>query len=200
MSDLILKDGTGSGNRVKVDDDNRVYTASRVRTAASLATDEGLAFSLAANELSLTGDTEYAIIRFTNKDPNRNFHVNKIFVGWNGGDTNHDRALIGMIYKGMSIPSANYYFDEDTPSIGPGNLNFGSATAALADCYLWNGTGNGMTVASPGTKVMSNYFCQGVTVLEADGTIMLPFGSDIAFSLKSEETGKAGLVVTGWYQ
>jgi hypothetical protein len=200
MSDFIIKDGTGSGARTKVDDDHRLYTASRVRTAASVASDDGLAFSLAANELSLTGGTEYAIMSFTNTDPNRSFHINKIFVGWNGGDTNHDRALTGMIYKGMSVPSDNYYFNEDTPSIGPGNLNFGSSTTALADYYLWNGSGDGMVVASSGTKSMSNYFCQGTTILVTDGTIELPFGSSIAFSLRPEETGKAGLVVTGWYQ
>jgi len=195
MSELTIKDGSGTGYRAKVDTHNRLLVKSAATTESALVSDrDGLAFTLPIMNYPLgTPAEEYELLWFKNTDPDRHFHINRYYLSWNGGDTNHNRACDVRLYVGMAQPSANYV------DFSPGNLNLTSPRVALAEAKLWNGVGSGMTVASLGTKAQAAYLGQGATQFDIDGTFIIGYGQIIGVTATPEEAGKLSMIISGWY-
>lgn len=196
MSELTIKDGSGRGYRAKVDEYNRLLTRTASITQSALVSDrDGLAFTLPAMNYSLgVGAQEYYLLWFKNKDPDRHFHINRYYLTWNGGDTNHNRIVDVRMYVGTGEPSANYV------DFTPGNLNLTSPRVALCEAKLWNTVGNGITVPSAGTKAQAAYLGQGAVQFDVDGTFIIGYDQIIAISAIPEEAGKVSLIVSGWYE
>jgi hypothetical protein len=194
MSDLILKDGTGSGYRVKVTSDNSLQVDATTRSNAQYRSSQGVGFAVALQIQSVTGGTEYAALRFKNTDTTRNWRVNNVFLSYNGGDTNHNRMCEGRFYVGMTAPSAN------ATVVTPGNLNLSSSGVAQADAHVWDGVGSGMTVVSNGVLAYTGLFGPGFNQISFDGATVLGLNDILGLTVKPEETGKIALIMTGWFE
>jgi hypothetical protein len=192
MSDLVIKDGTGSGYRAKVDLKHRVSVTGTVQPEIfTSSTEDGQAYALPVNDISVPS-TEAAVFYMQSTDPVNNFHVHKIVVGWNGGSTTHIKTLIGRFYVSMATPTAN------NAVITPVNLNMTSTNVPAATLYKWNGTGTGMTVASNGALAFSTYAGIGNSVFEFDGAFIMGFNKIIGITLQGEEAGLASIQFIGW--
>lgn len=195
MSDFTIKDGTGQGYRAKVNNNNRLLTTANTQSTISAVSNEfGQAFSFSALEKAVVANTEYHLLWIKNTNPNNNFLINRVVVSYNGGNTNHNRVVTGRFRLGSIPPSANF------TSIPGGALNQSkNANIPLAEAYVWNGTGSGMTITSSGPIALSGYFRQGFTDIVYDGTFSLGYNNVIDLTMTAEEDGLVSLVVTGWY-
>lgn len=194
MSDLRIRDGLGSGNVAEVDESHKLNVRAVAQNDLAYHSAElEAAFQLGLPQRSVTAATEYPVMRFKNTDPNRKFAINRIFVGYNGGDTTGNKCVVGRTYVGMLAPSAN------ATATTPGNLNFSSKKVALADGHIWDGVGNGMTVAANGVLAQTQFFAQGMTTIVVEGSIILGLNDFIAFTVTPEETGKVALIMSGFF-
>jgi len=194
MSDLVIRDGIGTGNRAQVNDDHQLVVQSTIVTSASYNSSvNGQAIILPANDMTLADTAEKAVLWFKNTDPERVFHINYYYISWNGGNTSYNRTMATRMYKSGTEPTANHY------QFTPPSLNLGSSFQPLMTAYVWTGAGSGMTVSSLGTKAHAGYFAPGMTQLSLDGTIIMPFGQVLCATVQGEEAGKASFVISGWY-
>jgi len=201
MSESMIKDGTGTGNRVRVDTSHRLQTRSVVRTDNSAASFyHGAAFTLPMMEIGDTGlpliaATEFPLLWFQNKDPNRVFSISRYYLGWNGGDATGAKCIKTRLYVGSGIPTANFI------AFAPPNLNLTSKNPALALAYAWTRiAGNGMTLASPGQLAQSMYMSRGLTTVPIDGTFILGYGDIICVAVVPEEVGKFSMIISGCFE
>jgi hypothetical protein len=195
MSDMVIKDGTGSGKRVQVNSSNQLVTNAVVSTDYHYNSDAlGRAYSTIINEVTLSNTAnDYTVMLYKNLDPSLQFHINKIYVSWNGGSTNHNRVVTTRFKLGGIEPTAN------ASIFTPLNNNTRFANNALADAFIWNGVGNGMTIATTGSLVYSAYFPQGMKMVDFEGAFILSFNTTISISMQPEEAGNAGFIMSGYY-
>lgn len=194
MSDFIIRDGTGKGTRARVNEENQLEVQSSTVTANAYASAYyGRAVVLPAVDNLLNSTVERAVLWWKNTDPNLRFHLNRYYMGWNGGDTNHNRVVTARLYVGTAVPTANHV------AFIPPSINLASSFQAMMTAYVWDGVGNGMTVATPGTKVQAGCFAQGMFQLDLDGSMIMGFGSVLCATVQPEEAGKCSLIVSGWY-
>ena len=195
MSDFIVRDGTGKGNRAKVDDNNRLRMSGVTQSEIYDASNNGLAFAFPANELSIPA-TEASVFWLQNTDATRNFHIQRVYAFWNGGSTSHNRTMVARFYATSSAvaPSAN------NVAMSPINLNTTSNNVPVTTAWKWNGTGTGMTVASNGVLAFTGYTGQGHTPIEFEGAFVIGYNKAINITLQGEEAGLAGIVMSGWYE
>lgn len=194
MSDFRIKDGTGGGESARVQD-KRLWTASiNKSTLANVADGTGYSFTYGVFDKTLPGTNEYTILRIKNLDSTRHFHVHRFMLGWNGGNTNFNRVVRGAMYVGTYPPSANY------TSLTPSSTNFGKSLTAPTEAQIWDGVGNGMTVATNGIMAFAQFFRQGLTDVPLDGSIIVPFGQSVGFTVKGTEVGDFSFLVSGWFE
>jgi len=193
MSDLVIRDGSGNGNRAKVDDQNRVHTLSTVVFGPQGAANSGFQFSVALEAQDLNSiNTEHVLLWAMNTDPDRHFHLNRVAVSWNGGSTSWNRPAMARLYVNTGTPSANH------SSVTPANLG-GTTRMAQMTAYKWDGVGNGMT-ASAGTEVLSGWISQGFSEVVLEGGVILRPTSIVAMSAESPEIGSVTAFLSGWYE
>lgn len=68
MSELVLVDGTGTGNRTKIDNTNRVLTRSTTLTSLEEAVVNGDAYSVSTGTVNLTSDSASAVYFYKNQE------------------------------------------------------------------------------------------------------------------------------------
>ncbi len=194
MSDLRIKDGAGTGS-VAIVKEGRLYANSVCTNTLTYQSDStGYSFIYGIYNKTLPGTDEYTILRIKNVDNSRHFHIHRFILSWNGGSTNHNRTIAGSMYVGTYAPSANY------TSTAPSSSNFGVNLTAPSESQIWDGVGNGMTVATNGVLAFSHYFAIGTTDVITDGSIIVPYGLSIGFTVKGEEVGLFSFLVSGWYE
>lgn len=194
MSDFRIRDGTGSGETARVQG-KRLRTSSVVKsTLANIADESGYSFTYGVFDKTLPGTSEYTILRVKNVDSTRHFHIHRFMLSWNGGSTNFNRVIRGAMYVGTYPPSANY------TSLTPSSTNFGKSLTAPSEAQAWDGVGNGMTVATNGLMAFSHFFPVGITDVPLDGSIIVPFGQSIGFTVKGAEVGDFSFLVSGWFE
>lgn len=196
MSDLILRDGTGTSRRAKVNTNGQLHVRAITTPRIHQASDGGNAYMLGTTLLTLGGVAEHNVLYGAPSPPEGKLAVfDKIRLSWNGGDTNHDRALVVRLYADSSAPTAN------KTTVIPANLNFGSANLAPGTYERWDGVGtSGMTVASQGTLALTWIISQGMTIVDFDDSIILPKGSALLLTVEGEEVGKFSVNAVGYIE
>lgn len=194
MSDFRIKDGAGTGSVAKVENQRLWTRGVSASTLANIANTTGYSFTYGVYDKTLPGaDTEYTIFRFKNIDSSREFHIHRLMLSFNGGSTNHDKTIRGAFYVGTYAPTANY------TDITASSTNFGKSLTAPSECQVWDGVGNGMTVATNGVFAFSQFFDKGNNDVILDGTLIIPFGQSIGITVKSEEVGDFSFLMSGWF-
>lgn len=192
MSDLIIKDGTGTGNRAEVDDFNRIATLSTAKSLFLFYTEIGNSFAYISNENQiLASGGEYHLLWYKNTDSARHFNIEQILLSYNGGDTTGVKSATFRIRIGSGTPSANAgYF----PGI---NTNITSQKVPLSEAYVWTGVGTGMTLV-PGILAISNYVKE-FTVIPLQGAFTLGYNQGVSCSFQVPEDGYASVGIAGYY-
>lgn len=188
---MQIIDGKGSGRAVEVDVKNRIRTFATIQEHIAAHARSGEAYSIGfpPRTLTLTGGR---VIWFKNNNPDYDFLINKIFIFWNGGSTNHNRCVYITAYKDDDEPSANH------TEVSAGNLNFGTTQTALATSYYWDEVGDGMTVVS-GTPFGFMIMSQGVNLLDVASAVVVPYGTTLSLNAQPEEVGELSIIISGCY-
>jgi len=195
MSDLRIKDGTGGGALAKVSEDNRMWTEAVTKdTLGWIADETGYSFTWSAQRKTLTGTGEHLLLRIKNTDSQRHLHLHRFLVGWNGGDTNFNRTLEASMYVGTYAPSANY------ATLEANSTNFGKTLLAPAEAQVWDGVGSGMTVVTNGLRALHSFWVPGLTDVILGGSLIVPFGGIVGFTVQATEIGIASMLISGWFE
>jgi hypothetical protein len=138
---LTLKDGTGSGNEVKVDSNNRAHTYSVTIAESNQANEDGNAYNINTGDITLTNATETPVFYIKNNE-DADLHITAFALhagSTTGGTTSEDIkwTVVRNPTAGTIISNAN---DVDINS----NRNFGSSNTLLTNSYK-GATGETMT-------------------------------------------------------
>lgn len=194
MSELVIKDGTGTGSRLEVDPDNRLLSKSTVVTTEASATDKGFSFFISSPSQDLSStNTDHQLLWLKNTSGSRHFHINRAAIGWSGGDTTYDRPLLAQFHVIGGTPSAN------NTSYTLINTNGLSTNVAEMEAYVWNGTGNGMTVAGS-AQVFSGWVDRGWTEIRFEGGFIVAPAQSVSLVVQGPETGPVTGYINGWFE
>mgnify|MGYP005829444851 CR=1 FL=1 len=125
----FLRDGTGTGNLVKKDEQGRLHTDSVARTELQLSANFGRTWNIGTGNLTLTSANASAVMYLKNTGV-KNLHID-LYVILAKASTGGSGDLIIEILRN---PTGGTILDSPT-SITPTNMNFGSAAVPVADIY-----------------------------------------------------------------
>lgn len=183
MPDSII-DGTGTGNKAKVNPNHRLLTLSVIHTeehVASLADGEAYFANTTdtADTLTFADATAGPVLYLRNDSQTKVIIIQKIVASASaaGGVMTFKRnAVLGTI-------GANNVHT-------PANSNFGSSNELDATCYSWDETGTaGMTGLTNGTKWKTFITKAGPEFFPVDGTITLPKNTSLTIEYSNNTGG-----------
>jgi len=185
----IIEDGqTGTVANVKAKGEiNRLQTQAFTTPTVEDGANQGNTYGTAIGPLTLTTN-QCQFIYIKNNETAKHLHVDIVSPGWNGGSTNFNRTTQFFAHKNPTAPSAN-----NTTS-SSGNLNFASAKSFTGDIQVWDGVGDGMTIATAPIALRAT-LAQGVQVFNINGAVIVSPGNSISFSFTASEVGDATITV-----
>lgn len=180
-----IRDGKGRGYLLEVSERNKAQTDAVIQTDdADVSERHGLAFSITTGPLTLNSTNPHKVLYLKNTNTTRNMYVWVIIVSWNGGNTNYNRSLYWSWHLGTTaVPTARA-----TAAVA-GNINFTSANVAEVITYAWDGTGDGMEVATV-AEGGGDYLPQGRSTIELHGSAIFGLNDAAVLSVTGEEVGK----------
>jgi hypothetical protein len=191
---MKLEDGTGQGFLAKVGTDNKVYTFSTTfPRIADVSDNKQQAYSFASDLLSSVPASQAAVSRVVNDSTTSDLIITNIYISYNGGDTNHNRAAHWALYSSMSAPSAN-----DTAGSAE-NLNTITSAPADVTFRVWDGVGSGMTVASNGTLLSDIIVGQGSFNWDFQDSLIIAPTRNVGITVAAEEIGDASVTFKGYF-
>jgi hypothetical protein len=125
---MILEDGTGKGNKQKVDANNRSHTQSVTESESLHSAEIGNAYNINTGNISLTGDGTLIYLK-NNED--KDLVVEAIAFG-NDGQGTHS---FSPRYTIVRNPTAGDLISDATAVDMNANRNFGSNKTLTADTY-----------------------------------------------------------------
>ena len=125
---LIIEDGTGKGNKVKVDANNRLHTQAVTETEGLAAIKEGDAYNINTGLISITGNATLIYIK-NNED--QNLVIEAIAIGSFEGITHSDDPYLTIVRN----PTAGDLISDATAVSMNQNRNFGSSKTLTANVY-----------------------------------------------------------------
>ncbi len=197
MSKVIIEDGTGTGNQVKVTPDRELLTRSVSSSVAAKAGQSGedavmgtpiyllptiATAATACKMLYIRNDSTIPFVFFLNLN------------GWNGGDTNHDRIMYADFFLetgtvlGQNILSAAFSLNQTETSTTPLTVQ------------IWDGvTGTGMTFTNGALFSSTSLNDKGTTVIPGGDTLVLGKGDAVSIALRGGEVGKGTFSTFGYF-
>lgn len=157
---------------------------------------EEAAFSLHTPVVWTISTTPLSCMVLKNNETEKNFIINKIYIGHNGGTTNNTAHLIATMYKETGIPTTNIYASTAIPF---GNLNMSSSKVTTVVGYIWDGTSTGLDGAK-GSLAMNGIFGSGFTQLDLSNSVILGPSQTVRIDLTSlDETDvRATISISGF--
>ncbi len=188
MTDVI-KDGTGKGYLAKVNSNNELAVEGIVESSFHRNSEKDMGFVIATPILAVTATGGRALRAVPTDLP---AHIAGFTIGWNGGNTNHNRMLEVEVYFGEGAPTANHV------ALAARSTISGSVRVPAFTTWRWDGVGNGMTGMSAGSLIMSCIVGPGCTFVPIDGMLAITLASAMSINLKGEEAGNATFKFTGY--
>jgi hypothetical protein len=136
MAEQII-DGTGTGQRVKIDNNNQLHTFSITETEQQQATDKGNSYNLNTGWVTISADS--AVMYFKN-DEDLPFVIDAVAVGFKTG-TQADIGTITLVRN----PTAGTLIDAATNVDMNQNRNFGSSKTLKSTSLAYKATASGQT-------------------------------------------------------
>jgi len=189
-----IRDGTGTGKLLKVNDCNRMMCSSIVQSEESEINErEALAFIVSTKVLTLNSTNPHLFLYIKNTNTDKNMYLWIANFAWNGGSINHNRTMKLSWVITPNEPTANH------TAVIPSNLNFISNNTAESLIYKWDGVGDGMTYTG-GILISEEIFAQGHSRLEVQGIPIVGLNDSVGFLIAGEEIGDAVITVRFFYK
>lgn len=131
---IMIEDGTGSGKRVKVGNDNRLQARVVRETEIVHATESGKSYNLNTGLISVSGDATLIYIKNNSDDQ---LVITNIALGAFDGITHSDSPYITVIRN----PTGGDLISDATAVTMNQNRNFGSSNTATIDVYKGKASG-----------------------------------------------------------
>ena len=122
-----IKDGTGTGNVARVDNENKLAVRAVQETEFEKAVLGGRAFNINTEFLSITTDTEHALLYLKNNE-DRPLIVAAWFIGTDAGTNGANLGLVRTYYN----PTGGTIISGGT-DLTPVNRNAGNSRTLVAD-------------------------------------------------------------------
>ena len=182
MSDFI-KDGTGTGNRAKVDSKNRLSTLAVVESGSTTAALVGDLYKINTETISLTSANASSLlyIKNTNLVP---WVLDRVF--YNAGTSTGGSG--DFLAEVIANPTAGTLISGGT-AITPHNLNFGSSKTLTATTLKG---AEGSTITDGTVRVSTIIPTSGTRVLISFDAIILEAGSSLAIKI-TPQTGNTAM-------
>ena len=187
----ILWDGTGGKWPAKIDSENHLHTTATVESMMGHRSHyDATAFGVTTPRLTIT-TTGGRILYLKNTSSSHDLVISNFWFGWNGGSTNFDRSLYGILYFGDATPSGN-----NTAS-AMGVLNRKTNNSADVTVQYWDEVGDGMTCTG-GTAAF--YWIQDKVHNHVDvqSAVILGINDTLSVNLQAGEAGEATINMFGF--
>jgi len=179
----FIKDGTGTGQRAKVDGKNRLHSFSTIETGGTEAATEGDLYNINSGTINLSTSNKSALLYIKNTDTvswvvNRVFYNAGVSTGGAGeflAEVAANPTLGTLISAGVDLPAFN--------------LNFGSSKQLSADLKVG---AEGSTVTDGVVRVGTIIPTSGTRVLISFDSIILESGSSLAVTI-TPQTGNTSM-------
>lgn len=168
--DLTIKDGTGKGNKAKVNSENRLSTTAVTVTQQQLQSAQGNSYQLGSGVVNLTSASESAVL-YVKNDDDRTLGlsgVNITSTAFTGSSSGVVLAKVYLLGTGLSSSTTN----------SPLNNNFGSSKSANVEVLA----GAEAATVTNGT-VVGAFYIPVDTFFYTDIAWVLPKGSSVAVTL-----------------
>jgi len=197
---MIINGGTGNGYSVRVTQNNELVVNGTVEDYIGYKSREDEeAFSISSPYPFYVKDTTTSVMVVTNNEQEKDYVVNSLYIGNNGGNSTGSFPILGFLYKNAGLPS-NGAFSGDAFAFG--NLNLGSTKITSVEAYIWdNSTGaNGMD-GTPGDTALVQTFGVGLTRVDLQGSLIIAPGQTINILFKGfDSTSLVTLSISGYLQ
>lgn len=127
---IILKDGSGEGNKAAVDKSNRLKTVGEVATLQEQASIDGRGYNINTGIMTLTSASKSAVLYFKNTGA-CNMVVSGLFYLVGNSTSGSGDTLVTVIRN----PTAGTIVSNSTTVEMSGNRNFGSSRTIAADAF-----------------------------------------------------------------
>lgn len=186
MSNFNIADGTGSGDRAKVDGNNRLLTQSSVESnMARVSRVTGEAYTFSSDFISITSvDTETGILYIKNTSPTMSFCISSIRAS----------GILAQKWKLYSNVTTGTLVSAESAMV-PQNLNLTSNSVAPADVYVGV---NGSTVTD-GARMEEWINGPGGATEEFGGAILLGRNDIIALTVEVPVACSVSVRVIGYF-
>lgn len=182
MSGPII-DGTGGRIGARVDSRHSLHVQSRSIPQAALKCVTGDVFLLGMPWFTVSTNGGRMIWMQFN-DADKLLVLDSLYINYNGGDTNHNRACQVEFILGDTQPTTG------TTPWAAGNTNAGSTNSLSATVRVWDGvTGDGMTGHTPGITSSRVILGQGRQEINVGGRMIVTPGTTMSVNFKPEEAG-----------
>lgn len=191
---LQLQDGTGSGYRAKISDDNRLLTQAITETASDHHSELGKRFNLNTGDITLTSANASGVLYFKNNDT-ENFHATVIVFNLGASTSGTGDMLIEIIKN----PTTGTLISNATAVTTNSNFHFGSAVTLTGLAY--KGV-EGATISDGSVFASTRAASNGRIVLTL-GEIIIPKGSSIGIRYTpqaSNTSQKCQFAISGFLQ
>lgn len=182
---MIFEDGTGSGNKAKVDSDNRVHTQTISFSEYEQAAIEGRAFNVNTGLVSYTGTGENAAFYLKNNE-DKDIFLQAIFVGVTTRSGTVTDAVTATVIRN---PTGGTIVD-NAQSIDLVNRNFGSNETF--DVTAYKGANGYTLTGGDATPVLLHIQGDNSRVF-GSVFLVLPKGSSIGIKLDLNTDGSANV-------
>lgn len=180
MAEQII-DGTGSGNRVQIDENNQIHTFSVTETENAQATANGDSYNINTGDIGLTSTTESGVLYFKNNESPLNgesgVSIDAIAIGIDSLGTTSGMSKItvirnpteGTLISGASAVDMNQ------------NRNFGSSNTLSSLAYK-GAEGNTVTDGDDIAIFYQSAGSRGYYTIN----LLLPKGSSVAVKIDTQ--------------
>lgn len=193
MSETI-KDGKGRGYLAEVNENHHIKTDAVIqREESHIADIFGETYVISTNVVTLNNTNRHVLLYIKNTNSLKKLYHATLELGYNGGSTNYNRSMNILILAGFTGPTANYQAGSFN------NVNFTSGNVAEATGYIWDGVGDGMTIADDDI-INAGVFPVGHRVFKTHGMPIMGLNDYMALAVEAEEVGKVSISVRLFYK
>lgn len=186
MSELRLKDGTGSGNAAKVDVRNRLETHSTVITTSTQRSFDGAGYNLNTGKIALSDGSESSVF-YMKYSGTTKFHVTRIVIGLG--------ILAGTVSDSVEMfvksnPTAGTIISNAVAVDMNANRDFSSANTLSADVYK-GGQGDTITNGEDAFLFFAEGNQRSITAVD----LILSPGNSMGITVQLNATGGGNIYI-----
>ena len=188
-----IKDGTGSGNRAKINKNNRIETFSVTENKlADVSKREGRSFLLTSDFISLTTNGSFnGCLYIKNTDPSKLIFIDKIRICGTGSSMG---SLQCKFYKNPT--TGTLISDANSGNAIPANLS----SSELFPGLVYAASADGKTITDGDQMSQFTIHLPGHTIQEYQGCLLLTGDTALGIALKPSYSSEVCIEVQCWIE